>query len=139
MKTTLKQTTALFTVLCLLSACGGRAANPVMINQYGDNKKSCRALEMEMTNTQSEIQNLIPDTEKTGKNVVLAVTGAIILVPWFFMDLTQSEQIEVNALRQRYNNLAVIAVDKRCDFDAKQIPEFTKPKTTEKESPAYPQ
>ena len=135
----LKQTTALFTVICMLAACGGRAANPVMTNQYGDDRKSCKALEMEMNNTQGEIQRLIPDTEKTGKNVALGVAGAFLLVPWFFMDLSQSEQIEVNALRQRYNTLAIIATDKNCGFDTKPIPEFTKSATKEKESPAYPE
>ena len=120
-----------------VTSCGGRAANPVMIQQYGDHKKSCKALEMEMTNIQGEISNLVPQTEKTGKNVALGVTGFFLIVPLFFMDLSQSEQIEVNALRQRYNSLAVIATDKNCDFDAQQIPEFTKKKPA-KESPAYP-
>jgi hypothetical protein len=71
--------------------------------------------------------------------VALGVTGFFLIVPLFFMDLSQSEQIEVNALRQRYNSLAVIATDKNCDFDAQQIPEFTKKKSSdEKEAPAYP-
>jgi hypothetical protein len=133
-----KQTIALISVVVMVSACGGRAANPVMVSQYGDNKKSCQALEMEMMNTQGEITRLIPDTEKTGKNVALGVAGAFLLVPWFFMDLSQAEQIEVNALRQRYNNLSVIATDKNCGFDAKPIPEFKAPANDKKESPDYP-
>lgn len=118
MKTT--KTTAMLTILCIVTACGGRAANPIMTNQYGDDRKSCKALEMEMTNIQGDIIRLIPETEKTGKNVALGVAGAIFLVPWFFMDLSQSEQIEVNALRQRYNNLVIIATDKKCAFDINQ-------------------
>jgi hypothetical protein len=31
-----------------LSACGGRTPNPVMISQFGDQEKSCKALEFEM-------------------------------------------------------------------------------------------
>lgn len=120
--------------LCLLisvsmiSACGGRAANPVMPAQYGDEKKSCRALQVDMMNTQAEITNLLPKTDKTGKNVALGVTGFFLIVPLFFMDMKESEQIEVNALRQRYNHLVSIAADKECGYENKPIPELTKSK-----------
>jgi hypothetical protein len=79
-------------VTSLLVGCAGRAANPVMIQQYGDEKKSCQALEREMAFIQGEIQRLIPQTEKTGKNVALGVTGFFFIVPLFFMDLSKAEQ-----------------------------------------------
>jgi len=123
--------------IALLSACGGRAANPVMVNQYGDQRKSCAALEMEMNTIQQEISRLMPQTEKTGKNVALGVAGAFFLVPWFFMDLSHAEQEEVNAYRQRYNTLATLAADKKCDIDTTQIPPLKAPEAKEK-SPAYP-
>lgn len=109
--------------LLLLAGCGGRAANPVMISQFGDDKMSCAAMELEMHQSQASIQRLIPQTEKTGKNVALGVTGFFFIVPLFFMDLSQAEQIEVEALRQRYNRLAVLATDKGCG-EVEQIPEF---------------
>ena len=129
----------LLAVSLTISACGGRPANPVMVEQYGDDRRSCKALEMEMSNTQQEIQQLIPQTDKTGKNVALGVAGWFLIVPWFFMDLSQSEQIEVNALRQRYNHLAIIAEDKRCGFDVHQIPAFTKKDNDDKKTPDYPE
>ena len=115
----------------LFPGCAGRAANPVMIQQYGDEKKSCEALEREMTFIQSEMQRLIPKTEKTGKNTALGVTGFFFIVPLFFMDLSQAEQMEVDAYRQRYNHLLIIAGDKQCGFDKTQIPTFTKPSKEE--------
>ncbi len=113
-----------------LTGCGGRAANPVMISQYGDANKSCAALELEMAQTQGSIQGLLPKTDKTGKNVVLGVTGAFFIVPLFFMDFTQAEQTEVDAFRQRYNTLAVIATDKGCG-KVELIPAFDQPKKKE--------
>ena len=107
----------------LVSSCGGRAANPVMPVQYGDERKSCKSLERELIFTQSEIQRLNPKTEKTGKNVALGVAGAFLLVPWFFMDFGSAEEQEVNALRQRYMNLSSIAEDKRCDVSVELITE----------------
>jgi hypothetical protein len=106
-----------------LTGCAGRAANPVMIQQYGDNAKSCTALEYDMAFVESEVQRLVPSTEKTGKNVALGVTGAFFLVPLFFMDFSQAEQMEVNAYRQRYNHLAILAMDKGCATERKPIPD----------------
>jgi len=108
----------------IISGCAGRAANPVMAQQYGDSNKSCKALETELVFIQQEIQRLVPETEKTGTNAALGVAGAIFLVPLLFMDLSQAEQIEINAFRQRYNHLMVIAEDKQCGVKGEKIPEF---------------
>ncbi|MGH1402787.1 MAG: hypothetical protein ACRBDL_00940 [Alphaproteobacteria bacterium] len=105
-----------------LSACGGRTPNPVMIAQYGDQKKSCEALEFEMVNIQGEIQRLLPKTDKTGQNVALGVAGWFLLVPWFFMDFKNAEQTEYEAYRQRYNHLAVLAMDKKCAVEPVDLP-----------------
>lgn len=110
----------------LLLGCAGRDARPVSVYQYGDEKKSCRALDMELTMTESDMQRLLPETEKTGKNVALGVAGVFLIFPWFFMDLTKSEQIELEALRQRYNQLLVLAEDKNCGFDRQPIADFKK-------------
>jgi hypothetical protein len=98
-----------------------------MVHQYGDHQKTCLALEREMAFIETEIQRLMPKTDKTGKNVALGVAGAFFLVPWFFMDLSQAEQMEVDAYRQRYNHLLIIAGDKECGTDRQQIPDFRQP------------
>ncbi len=100
----------------ILSACAGRPANPVMVDQIGDNKKTCATLETEMKGVQAEIQRLLPESDKSGKNIGLGVAGAFLLVPLFFMDLTESEKIEINAYRQRYNRLNILATEKKCAF-----------------------
>lgn len=114
----------------LLAGCAGRAANPVMVQQYGDSAKSCQALEAELSHIESEVQRLIPQTEKTGKNAALGTAGFFLLVPLFFMDFSQAEQIEVNAYRQRYNHLAILAMEKGCETERTPVlpePEKVKP------------
>lgn len=113
-------------ILLFLVGCGGRAANPVMIQQYGDGKKSCQSLEMELSQIENEIQQLMPKTNKAGKNIALGVAGAFFIVPWFFMDLSQAEQMEVNAFRQRYNHLLIITSEKKCGLEKEVIPDFKK-------------
>lgn len=122
----------------MLVGCAGRAANPVMVQQYGDNAKSCQGLEFEMAQIESEVQRLVPDTKKAGKNVALGVAGVLFLVPLFFMDFSQAEQIEVNAYRQRYNHLAILAIDKGCETNRKPVLEAPEPVKVErpKEEPA---
>lgn len=120
----MKKTVSFVLAGILLTGCAGRAANPVMIQQYGDAAKSCEALAHDMNFIETEVSRLVPDTEKTGKNVALGVTGAFLLVPLFFMDFSQAEQVEVNAYRQRYNHLATLAMDKGCtNVDLSPIPE----------------
>ena len=114
--------------LSLVVGCAGRAANPVMIHQYGDQNKSCLALERELLFMQDQIQRLVPKTHKTGKNIALGGTGFFFLVPLFFMDLSQAEQIEVDAYRQRYNHLLIVAGDKNCGFAKTDTPTFDQPK-----------
>ena len=105
-----------------VTACGGRTASPVMVAQYGDQDKSCKALKFEMVNVQGEIQRLLPKTDKTGKNVALGVAGWFLLVPWFFMDFKNAEQTEYEAYRQRYNHLASLAMSKNCRVESEHYP-----------------
>lgn len=114
--------------MLLLSACAGRTPAPVMAAQYGDQQKSCKALQFELQNIQGEMQRLLPKTDKTGQNVALGVAGAFLLVPWFFMDFKEAEQTEYEAYRQRYNNLAIIAMDKNCSLKTTQYPSVSEMK-----------
>jgi len=111
----------------LTVGCAGRDANPVMVQQYGDDGRSCGGLQREMIFIQDEIQRLIPETQKTGKNTALGVSGFFLIVPLFFMDLSDAEQVEVNAYRKRYNHLLIIAGEKNCGIEAEPIPEIDKP------------
>ncbi|MFT5207342.1 MAG: hypothetical protein ACI9CF_001094 [Candidatus Omnitrophota bacterium] len=127
----LMRSMSVFVIMSVLAGCAGRAANLVTVHQYGDNTKSCAALESEMQFAQEEINRLIPKTNKTGKNVALGVAGWFLIVPWFFMDLSKAEQEEINALRQRYNHLVILANEKTCSENLDQIPSFKDKKAFE--------
>ena len=126
-----------------LLGCAGRAANPVLQDQVGDNQKSCDTLQTEMAGIQSQIQKLTPESDKTGKNVGLGIAGAFLIIPWFFMDLTDSEKTEINAYNMRYNKLMTISTQKKCQFlavtpDVPETPANTsvKPVNPQATSPA---
>ena len=110
----------------LLTGSAGRPASPVMVYQHGDEARSCDVLERELELTGKDIIALMPQTDKADKNTRLGVAGVFLLVPFFFMDISKAEQIEVNALTKRYNHLIEIAVEKDCGFYLQPISDFQK-------------
>jgi hypothetical protein len=112
--------------LVLLGGCAGRPANPVMVYQPGDQARSCVVLERELAHIENEILDLMPQTRKAAKNTALGVSSFLLLVPVLFMDISKSEQIEVNALTKRYNHLLAIGESNHCDLRRQRIPDFQK-------------
>ena len=111
----MRRIAALVFALCIgVAGCAGRTPNPVQSYQYGDDKKSCNTLKAEISSLEAEIAAKIPDSNKTGSNVALGVAGVFLIVPWFFMDFSKADQVEVEALRRRYNSLVLIASEKSC-------------------------
>jgi hypothetical protein len=110
----------------MLSACAGRSAHPVMVYQHEDETRSCAELKRELELIEAKVAQLIPETDKADKNTKLGVAGIFLLVPFFFMDLSKAEQIEVNALIKRYNHLIDIGEANGCGFVREPIPDFQK-------------
>ena len=120
----------------LLPGCAGREANPIAIYMPGDENRSCVALHAEMANLQSDIQRILPKTNKGVSNTLWAAAGVLFIVPFFFMDLKDAEKIEFDAMRQRYNRLLVYAAEKNCDLTGLQqerIPSVDEMKTMAKD------
>ncbi len=107
--------------LILVSACGGKAPNPVAQYQPGDENRSCEGLKGEIANNEAEIARLVPYEDATGKNVVLGVAGAFFIVPWFFMDFKEGEATELQALRRRNQWLREVASNKDCQIQQSQF------------------
>ena len=83
-------------------ACAGKTAKPVASYKIGDDQLSCNELKAEMAHIDSRVAELIPESEKTSKNVVLGVTGWFLIVPWFFMDFSDAEKVEIQSYQERY-------------------------------------
>ena len=87
-----------------------------------------------------DILERFPDASKTGSNAGLGVAGAFLLVPWFFMDFSKADEIEVSALIERDNHLLIIAQDKSCDTKRERLPTLKEmqrqAKEANKEKPA---
>lgn len=105
---------SVFISLLFLSSCAGRDAQPVQVVRSSDMQLSCASLDQEQLLIDVEARKLAGKTDKTVKNASLAAAGAFLLVPYFFIDLSEAEEIELNALRARYMRLERLKEIKSC-------------------------
>ena len=95
--------------------CAGSAPNPVERYMPGDEKRGCPALFAEMGDIDNEVatrQTKIGDRDFW--NVILFIGGLVVIVPFFFMNVKNSEETEIAAYKSRRSNLKIIAAEKEC-------------------------
>mgnify|MGYP000686601389 FL=1 len=105
----------LLSMSIFLSGCGGNAPNPVDRYMMGDEDKSCNALYAEVS--QLDDESILKNREKDNRdtwNIVLFVGGLFIIVPFFFMDVKNSQETEIDAIQARKKALMNIFHDKDC-------------------------
>ena len=105
---------AVLIIALILSGCAGRVANPVAVVQSKDNLLTCEQLESELVLLASNARVLSKQADKLPKNAALLAAGAFLVVPYFFVDLSEAEEQELNAIRARHMRIKRIASDKEC-------------------------
>lgn len=98
----------------LLQGCAGKTPHPVHQYTAFDEQMSCDDISLEVSNNQNKIQTLLPKTEKTGKNVGLGVASVIFFPTLFFMDFSDAEKVEIEALQRRNDRLRILSRQKAC-------------------------
>ena len=112
-------------ILFLTQSCAGRAAHPVKVAQSGDNKKTCKSLRGETNQIRRNVKKMIPVIKKADKKrALLILSGGFLIVPWFFLDLTDADQIETNAKRARYNYLVDRGAKRNCRLKIPRMKKF---------------
>ena len=112
-------------VLFFAQGCAGRASHPVKVAQSGDAKKACKSLRKETKQIRRNIKKMIPAVKKADKKrTLLMLSGGLLIVPWFFLDLSDADKIETNAQRARYNYLVDRGVKRNCRLKIPQMKKF---------------
>ena len=112
-------------VLFFTQSCAGRAAHPVKVAQSGDNKKTCKSLRKETKKIRQKVKRMIPAVKRADKKrTLLMLSGGLLIVPWFFLDLSDADKIETNAKRARHNYLIDIAKKSNCQFKVSKLKKF---------------
>ena len=116
---------AIFVALFFIQGCAGRAALPVKVTQSGDVEKTCKNLQAEMKKYRRNIQKRIPAIKAADKKrTLLMLSGGLLIVPWFFLDLSDADKVEANAVRARHNYLADRAKKRKCRFKIAHLKAF---------------
>ena len=112
-------------VLFFVQGCAGRAAHPIKVAQSGDVKKTCNELQHATQKYRRDLKKMIPAVKAADKKrTLLMLAGGLLIVPWFFVDLTDADKIEANAQRARYNYLVDRGVKRNCRFKIPQMKNF---------------
>jgi len=99
--------------ILLASGCAGTAAHPINQYKYGDEHKSATQLRAEIAGLDTQITKKEQSIKKKNRtNVICFVTGFLVIVPWFFMDIKGSREVELDALEGRRQSLDILLAGK---------------------------
>ena len=112
-------------VIFFVQGCAGRAARPIKVTQPDDIKKTCNEIRHETKKNRRKIKKMIPAIKSADKKrTLLMLSGGLLIVPWFFLDLSDADKIEANAQRKRHNYLLDVAKKNNCRFKAPHLKSF---------------
>jgi hypothetical protein len=111
--------TSVISVL-LLTACGGRTAHPIKTLWPDDGTMTCEDISSEQARNNGEIAQLAAEKgRKIKRNIDHACTFFCIF-PLFMIDLTDTQDIEIDAYEARNKRLEDLALLKKCPMEQKK-------------------
>ena len=112
-------------VIFFVQGCAGRAARPIKVTHPGDIKKTCNEIRHETKKYRRNLKKMIPAIKSADKKrTLLMLSGGLLIVPWFFLDLSDADKIEANAQRKRHNYLLDVAKKNNCRFKSPHLKSF---------------
>ena len=113
----MKKMLGLLLIACMLiiTACAGSTPRPVDVYKYGDDKKSCKMLTMEIDQIGEQVnQEYRQQSDQNAQNAAAVVGGCLFLLPFFAMDTRSHHMLEAEALLDRRDALQMIMTDNGC-------------------------
>jgi len=93
----------------MLAGCGGRVAQPIQLTRDIDPSLTCDHLKAEYDNNLKRRVELTGESaDKVGNNI------GILLVSPLFLDMSDTQKVEVKALLARNGHLEELARGKQC-------------------------
>lgn len=140
MKPILKNTTALFTALCFVSACADHSSeipaqyiSPVQYDGY-----SCKQIAAEMSTVSARVSEVGAQNDKVASNDSVAMGVGLILF-WpalFFLDRNTAQAAEYGRLKGEFDALEQAGIRKNCGLHVER-PKLPEPEK-KPEEPEYP-
>ena len=99
--------------LVLAAGCMGRQARPIAVIQDKDKAMTSEALKTEIADLQTRRAESLKAAHNVDvQNVVCIIGGALVIVPFFFMDLKGADRTEAAFYQQRIEHLNQLAAEK---------------------------
>ncbi|HAS55246.1 MAG: hypothetical protein A2X56_12375 [Nitrospirae bacterium GWC2_57_13] len=98
----------------LLSACGGRMARPIKAVWPDDATMTCEDLSSERRRNNGEIAMLRAEKARRIKHNVDSLCLFFCIIPLFTLDFNDTQDIEVDAYKERNRRLDDLARQKNC-------------------------
>lgn len=97
---------AAITMLLVLSGCVGRHAEPIAANYATDSRLSCTSIIDEIARHQQTLVNLQSERSKINRsNINIGIAGSFLLIPLFWLNVTDAPEVEQYAIGARMNVL----------------------------------
>lgn len=118
----LKTSLVFFAAVTVLGACGGRVADPISVSNSWDSELSCSHLQGEYQNHDKRLVELTGERkDKPMHNVGMLLSSPL------FLDLSQAQKYEAEAIYKRQERLRSIMKNKPCaqykNFNSFEAPE----------------
>jgi len=98
-----------------MASCAGAPPAPITVSKASDKFLNCDQISSQIQTITREVNELSrKENSKQKSNYGLAAAGTFLIVPFFFMNLTESEKVELNAARGRYFALERMARERNC-------------------------
>ncbi|MGO1120194.1 hypothetical protein ACTL6U_15925 [Rhodovibrionaceae bacterium A322] len=102
--------------LLLGTGCAGRDAAPVDTMTSYDKQMTCDDIVFEVNKNNDKLVDTVRELEEAkGQNVAVGLVGAVLFWPALFaLDLSDAEKIEIQALKDRNENLLRMGNARKC-------------------------
>jgi hypothetical protein len=112
----MKKTVIVLAASLTLASCAGRYANPILANHASDRQMSCANIHSVLNAHGRTLVNLQLERSRINRyNINVGIAGTFLLVPLFFINVSEAPEVEQYAIGARMNKLNDLAAAKKCN------------------------
>lgn len=98
-----------------LVACAGRDPSPVEARQSNDRSLSCSQLASAIQSNDRRVAQLeMEKSDRNSRNVKLGIATAFLLLPVFWLDISNGVEVDLGAQYDRGHHLQTLSDRKNC-------------------------
>lgn len=106
----------MITLTLVISGCVGRHAQPITANYATDSRLPCTGIVDEIAQHQRALVTLQTERSRINRrNINVGIAGTFLLIPLFWLNVTDAPEVEQYAIGGRMNVLHDLKQKKNCN------------------------